>query len=521
MTAARLSVAAVLLLGALVLVGAAWLRGAEYDEQYTVFLLAGDARPAWPEGVFAAGDVRDRFHGSAGPMQIAADLRRTDVHPPLYFWAVAGWGRVVGDSLFRLRLFSVLCGLGALGVVGLIAHRIGVPVALAILLTLGCYAFAYTGSVARGFALAQVLALLGAWLALTILRHPRRRPRTHAFLSVDACEGVGGRPPPTMTVGMGLLLGAASFANYLAAFTAAPVLLWLAWRRPRDGVLAGVGFAVFVAADLVFFLAQRDSRPGQFPPFHLVDGLARLGKYTAGSLAGGLPMYVPAPLAAPVAAGTAILLAALTVLVAARWRRIGTPDARVLLAGAVVATPAGLLLLGLAFDNTPIELRYLAFATPYAALLLAGALAALPRCAAAVLALQTVAIAGLLLRPETMQPMRDAANEAARLADAGSVVLLPRGNDGVGVVGAFVTEAPDDLRLLLVGPGAGVAAVQRVAPRLILPLLARDADSRATVAALQAGFAHDPCWRTAPGAGVAVFERVCPAAQAVAVSTAR
>jgi hypothetical protein len=89
MKAPRLSAAAVLLLSTLVLVGAAWLRGAEYDEQYTVFLLAGDARPAWPDGVFTAGDVRDRFHGQAGAVQIAADLRRGDVHPPLYFWAVS------------------------------------------------------------------------------------------------------------------------------------------------------------------------------------------------------------------------------------------------------------------------------------------------------------------------------------------------------------------------------------------------------------------------------------------------
>lgn len=92
MNTPRLQAALVLLLGAIVLCGAASLRGTEYDEQYTVFLLAGDARPAWPGSVFAVGSVRDRFHGDASPMRIAEDLRDGDVHPPLYFWVVDAWG---------------------------------------------------------------------------------------------------------------------------------------------------------------------------------------------------------------------------------------------------------------------------------------------------------------------------------------------------------------------------------------------------------------------------------------------
>ena len=36
---------------ALVLTTAAWLRGAEYDEQYTLFLTSGVARPDWPSSV--------------------------------------------------------------------------------------------------------------------------------------------------------------------------------------------------------------------------------------------------------------------------------------------------------------------------------------------------------------------------------------------------------------------------------------------------------------------------------------
>src|SRR5690348_12099491 len=86
----------VLAAGALVMAAAAWLRGAEYDEQYTLFLTAGTARPAWPETAFAAGAVRVIQSGHATLTGIALDLRRTDVHPPLYFWAVALWREAAG-----------------------------------------------------------------------------------------------------------------------------------------------------------------------------------------------------------------------------------------------------------------------------------------------------------------------------------------------------------------------------------------------------------------------------------------
>ena len=130
---------------------------------------------------------------------------------------------------------------------------------------------------------------------------------------------------------------------------------------------------------------------------------------------------------------------------------------------AAAAPPIGLLLLGFTFDNAPIELRYLAFATPFIGLLLA---AALPRhIRHAVLAVQAIALLGLMTRPETMQPARATAIAAASLAGDG-VVLLPRGNDGVGIVGAFAVEAPPTLRLLVIGRDASVRGDSRARLRL-------------------------------------------------------
>ena len=176
---------------------------------------------------------------------------------------------------------------------------------------------------------------------------------------------------------------------------------------------------------------------------------------------------------------------------------------------AAAAPPAGLMLLGLTFDTTPIELRYLAFSTPFLALLLS---AALPQHARqAVLAIQAIALLGLMTRPETMQPARATAIAATSLARNG-VVLLPHGNDGVGIVGAFATESPPALRLLVIGREETQAELRaRVSgyPRVVLALLGQDDTSRATLPVMRQAF-DDPCWREAGHAfNVRAFDRIC------------
>ena len=68
-------------------------------------------------------------------------------------------------------------------------------------------------------------------------------------------------------------------------------------------LLAGGGQQEFVlfAGDLWFFLAQRGTRTGQFPPFEWLPGLVRLARCTAGAVLGGLPLYVSGALQTAVA----------------------------------------------------------------------------------------------------------------------------------------------------------------------------------------------------------------------------
>jgi hypothetical protein len=210
------------------------------------------------------------------------------------------------------------------------------------------------------------------------------------------------------------------------------------------------------------------------------------------------------------------------------------------------------------FNNTPIELRYLAFGTPFVALLIAwvSSLSPMqphgnanagemvqshpePRKAPSsdreanspgrgllwasiveiarqrsllrsvlpiVFALQCVSITGLIFSPRTMQPFRQAANDAARLA-GDAILLLPRGNDGVGIVGAFGIEAPASLPILLIGPTDSIAA--RIAPfrRVAMATLARDRESTATIPALRSLLAPPDWRRVAIGSNLEVFER--------------
>jgi hypothetical protein len=456
---------AVLVLGVFVLIAAAWLRGAEYDEQYTLFLTAGVARPAWPDGVFPAGAIAAAQAGHASAARIAADLRATDVHPPLYFWVVALWRAAFGPGLFTARLFSVLCGVASLGLIGVIARQCRIGLAGAMLLALGCYGFVYTNAIARGFAPAGTACLAG--MALLLARRP---------------------------VLAGVAFGIACGCNYLAVFVGvAAIAAAGAWR----GVL---GAAPFLALDAWFFAAQHGARPDQFPPFALLPSLLRLAGYQAAAVFGGLPLYVEGP--ARLAVGGAIGLVAAALAVRMARSLAGSAGLRPLLA-AVVAPVAGLLLLGIIFNTTPIELRYLSFGLPFLALLLAKATAEAPVLRAAVVGLQLAGVAGLLFAPGTMQPMRAAAAEAARLAPDGGV-LLPRGNDGVGLVGAFGIEAPAAMQLRLVRPGETVAVPGR---RVALVLLGRDRDSTAALPALREAVAGPGWRRVAGGSGVEAYER--------------
>jgi hypothetical protein len=464
-------IVATLVLAMLILTLAARLRPPEYDEAYSIFLTAGDARPAWPNGVFRPGDVRAFYRGSPSPTKIAHDLRTGDVHPPLYFWALEYWRRLTGPSWFAARMLSVLFSIAALA---------EIPVPTTLLITLLSYGFTYTGIVARGFALAQLLNILGT--ALTT-KGSRDRKWPYAFAG-------------------GIAFGAAGFSNYLAIFVGLANLFWLLCSRTdrKAAMPAAIGLALFLPPIGYFFIAQHNSRIGQFVTFSPGHALFLIAKDSAAALFGGLPIYA-GQTGNFVAAALAILIAICAGLIIKNWRLKLFPFAL-----AAIATPMGLLALGLIFNNTPIEIRYLAFSLPFLALLLAQTL---PRnLLYAVLCVEACGIIGLIAAPATMQPQGIAARQLRELVTPSSLILLPFGNDGVGIPGPFIAAAPENIRLELLEPGPlpNLAAEHRV----ISVTIAVDTASKLETATILEKFNTDPCWtRETSTIFLKVFVRTC------------
>jgi hypothetical protein len=486
----RAALAIVLLVAALAVGAGAVLRSAEYDEGYTSLVTSPVPRPAWPEGVFTPRDVAPVLEAVVPPAAVARQLRETDVHPPLYFWA-AGLLRQAGfTDLGALRAFSVLCAVAAVAAFMAAARVAGIPPLAAGLLTALSYGFAYTGGVARGFALAHLLLGLAA---LAVVVAWRRGSSWAGLVAAGAA---------------GLAAGLASFTNYLAAFPAAALLGWLlvapglGWARVKLLVAAAVPFLALQAANLSYFLPQRGSRPEQFEPFALLPALKLLGQFNAANLFGGLPLYAEGSGRIMLGAALAGLLLAGAIAVAWRWRGLG--PTRWLWLGAFAAPSAGLLLLGVLAGNTPVELRYLAFAAPFAALLLAGAGGVVaqrhPRAAllglAVLLAVQGAGIAGMALHPATRQAYRDALAVLAPALGPDALLLVPHGNDGVGIVVATLREAPPAQPMLLLRDDASLAP-EAAAYRRLVVLGITDRDGARQVEATLTALRADPAWREA------------------------
>jgi hypothetical protein len=518
----RRAAALVLLLAALVLTGAAAWRSTEHDEIYSVFVTGGVARPEWPSAAFSPAEAETPFLVRTGAAGTARLLRETDVHPPLYFWALGAWRGLAGDGLFALRGLSILFALAAVGAWMAAAWRAALPpIAMGLATTLA-YGFGYTGHIARGFALAHLLLAVTVIAALEVWR---RSPKRRGPAAATAWAALAGTTA-----------GLACFTNYLALFPAAAVLAWMAlaappdWRRrARVALAAGLPFALLLGAALTFFLAQKDSRTGQFLPFELLPALLRLARFNAANLFGGLPLYVEGGLAAAAIGGAlAALLVVSALLVAGAWRRLG--PTRTLWAAGALAPSAGLLALGAAFGNTPIELRYVAFSAPFAAALIAGAAAAwartAPRAAVAGLALvllvQAAGTVGMALHPATQQPFRHALAALAPRLGEGSVLAVPFAEDGVGVTGSLLLEAPPRQKVLVLRSPDAAAAPHRVAEfgRVVLVGLgdrdgARQARSAAdTLRADPAWRSLGPAWNDFRGGFAEVFERGAPPAVA-------
>jgi len=232
-----------------------------YDEAITLLTTSGHATMDWSLGML-------QFKPTANLSKILSQLYEHDVHPPLYFWTLAIWRVLIGQSLEVARALSALFTLGTLWTMYRYAIEADirwpcVPVVIYALSTAGVR-YAYN---ARPYAMATFLIVLTLFLA----------HRKSKWTGICAATCVA--------------------THYFAAFCAGPIVVMeclVRWKSDRHWVLLTVFWFLFCCA-LVMPLAVHHlgARTDQYL------GFGNLGKEVSallwGSVQSSMPFSLPWP----------------------------------------------------------------------------------------------------------------------------------------------------------------------------------------------------------------------------------
>jgi uncharacterized membrane protein len=206
-----------------------------YDEAITLLTTSGHAGLDWPLGL-------QQFQATANLYKIVADLYYQDVHPPLYFCALAIWRIAFGPSLEVARAFSLLFIVASLWLLYRIARDTPMrwpwlPVAIYAVSAVGSW-YAYD---ARPYAMATFLILLTQRLA-------QKRSRW-----TGSCAAV------------------AFATHYFAVLCVGPLLAMECIRRWKWdrwwATVTACSFAFFSAPLLLLLRVHMGARPHQYPGF--------------------------------------------------------------------------------------------------------------------------------------------------------------------------------------------------------------------------------------------------------------
>lgn len=225
------------------------------DEAITLLETSGHALPSWPREPARAEAAKHFYRGSPPFNTITEDLRRTDIHPPVYYVLLSCWRRLLGFSIESARMFSVICSIASL--IGLYlllragrAERPHVSLLVYSLSTGG----AFFGALARNYAFA-ILLIIGAALAAFLATQRIEQKRAGAAFALVAAAACG----------------LALQTNYLALFPAGVVLIWLSarlWQRRRTLAFATPLVALAIGSvGWSVLLNQLGARPDQAAGF--------------------------------------------------------------------------------------------------------------------------------------------------------------------------------------------------------------------------------------------------------------
>jgi len=224
-----------------------------YDEAITLLETAGNAIPTWSALPTSAASQKELLVGSPTLGEVAAGLRETDVHPPVYYGLLSIWQRFAGGSIEAARLFSVFLSTVSVILLYLLLRTSGFvrPFWPSLVYSLSSGAVHYAHE-ARNYSLAMFFVILAAFLAYFLTQiESNRQLRIWTFsLSIAACCGL------------------AFQTNYLTVFPISVLLVWcFAWTPKNRRKYVVASMVLFVMISLAGFgtlLDQLGARPNQF-----------------------------------------------------------------------------------------------------------------------------------------------------------------------------------------------------------------------------------------------------------------
>ncbi|MGD8398686.1 MAG: glycosyltransferase family 39 protein, partial [Anaerolineae bacterium] len=167
-----------------------------------------------------------------------ASAAAADIHPPLYYWLLAGWTQILGTSEVAVRSLSAILGTLLVALTFWLGRRISGPALglVAALLAAASPFQVYYSQEARMYILAAVLAAA----AIAVLVRIVARPSWPAYAALVLTEAAG-------------LYTHYSFAFVVIAINLA-YLLWLAAERQRVGAGRSLRVVTWLLSQAAAFL---------------------------------------------------------------------------------------------------------------------------------------------------------------------------------------------------------------------------------------------------------------------------
>jgi hypothetical protein len=352
-----LVIAVLVLITVVVRVPGVFNRAIWYDEAITLLETAGNAIPTWSALPTPAATQKELLVGSPTLGEVADGLRKTDVHPPLYYGLLSTWRRIAGDSIETARLYSVFWSTASVILLYLLLRASGFfrPFWPTLVYSLSSGAVHY-GHEARNYSLAMFFVMSAALLAyfFTQIEFNRRPQFWILSLSIATCCGL------------------AFQTNYLTIFPIVVLLAWcFAWapKKQRVYVIPTIILSVMISlSGFGTLVTQLGARPNQFQKA-LGFGQELMKIVDSNFVMLWSPVTSSSGIRWAVIGSVLVLLLLGSAYMKAAWSAI---DKRLftLMAGLAIAPSLGVLALDLLFSKNLGKSSYVLFAGPAIVVLL-------------------------------------------------------------------------------------------------------------------------------------------------------